>query len=379
MNSRGIIVILILAILILGSYILGMRNGSVEQIVTDNHRENTIQDEKNYHHHHADLSLSKAEQETIDLFEQSSPSIVYINTANIRRDWSFNLLEIPQGTGSGFIWDEEGHIVTNFHVIDGADRYKVTLSNQESYDAELVGVAPGKDLAVLKLKGINQDLLKPISQGNSANLRVGQTVFAIGNPFGLDYSLTQGIISALSREIQAKNGQKITDVIQTDAAINPGNSGGPLLDSRGQLIGVNTAIYSPSGAYAGIGFSIPVDVVKWVVSDLLNYGRINRPILGIDMLPENYKNSFGITTGVMVADIRKGMPAARAGLRPLTRDRRGNWRAGDIITSINDEKIATNNDLLLLLEKYEAGDKIKLGVIRNRELFEVELTLASSL
>ena len=379
MNSRGLTITLLLVVLLLCGYIY-ISKTSIKQIQsTENQAEHgQVEDKKNYHYHHQDQSLGQAEQETIDLFERSSPAIVYINTANIRRDWSFNLLEIPQGTGSGFIWDEAGHIVTNFHVIDGADRYKVTLSNQESFDAELVGVAPGKDLAVLKLKDVSPELIEPIQRGNSENLRVGQTVFAIGNPFGLDYSLTQGIISALGREIQAKNGQKINEVIQTDAAINPGNSGGPLLDSKGDLIGVNTAIYSPSGAYAGIGFSIPVDIVKWVVSDLVEYGRLNRPVLGINILPDNYKERFGFRAGVMITDIQKGFPAAKAGLLPLTKDRYGNWNAGDIITSIDDKPIKTTNDLLLVLEEYKAGDQIQLGIIRNRELFEVDIELASS-
>lgn len=224
------------------------------------------------------------EAATIDLFEKAVPSVCFITTLNVRQDyWSRNVEEIPSGTGSGFIWDKEGHIITNFHVIQGGDRATVTLSDRKTYDAEIVGVAPDKDLAVLKIKA-SEAVLKPLPVGTSHDLKVGQYAFAIGNPFGLDQTLTTGVISALGREIKSVNGRAIRDVIQTDAAINPGNSGGPLLDSSGRLIGVNTQIYSPSGASAGIGFSIPVDEVNWVVPDLIKYGEVRRPVLGVSLL-----------------------------------------------------------------------------------------------
>ena len=205
--------------------------------------------------------ISTTEQATIKLFEEAAPSVVYITTTTVQQDyWSRNVYEIPAGTGSGFIWDDKGHIVTNFHVIQNAYKAKVTLSDQTTYDAEIVGKEPIKDLAVLRI--VPKGTLKPIPIGSSHDLKVGQSVFAIGNPFGFDQTLTTGIISALGREIESVARVPIRDVIQTDAAINPGNSGGPLLDISGRLIGVNTAIYSPSGAYAGIGFSIPVDAVN---------------------------------------------------------------------------------------------------------------------
>ena len=226
--------------------------------------------------------ISTAEEATIHLFEVSAPSVVFITTTATQQDyWSRNVYEIPSGSGSGFIWDEEGHIVTNYHVIKDAYKAKVTLSDQTTWDAEITGVEPRKDLAVLKIKTTSP--LKALPIGTSHDLKVGQTVFAIGNPFGLDQTLTTGIISALGREIESVARVPIRDVIQTDAAINPGNSGGPLLDISGRLIGVNTAIISPSGAYAGIGFSVPVDVVRWVVPDLIQYGEVKRPILGIDL------------------------------------------------------------------------------------------------
>ena len=223
--------------------------------------------------------VSTTEEATIKLFEEAAPSVVNITTTAVQQDyWSRNVYEIPAGTGTGFVWDNQGHIVTNYHVIKDAYKAKVIMSDQTTYDAEVVGYESSKDLAVLRIKPKTD--LKPLPIGTSHDLKVGQSVFAIGNPFGLDQTLTTGIVSALGREIESVGGVPIRDVIQTDAAINPGNSGGPLLDISGRLIGVNTAIYSPSGAYAGIGFSIPVDVVKWVVPDLVKYGKLERPVLG---------------------------------------------------------------------------------------------------
>jgi S1-C subfamily serine protease len=217
--------------------------------------------------------LAEEEKATIELFRQASKSVVYITAIALRRDaFSLNVYEIPEGTGSGFMWDEEGHIVTNYHVIRTANGCQVTLADNSTYSAELVGAAPAKDLAVLRIDAPKR-LLRPIPVGTSRDLLVGQKVFAIGNPFGLDQTLTTGVISALNREIQSVARQPIQGVIQTDAAINPGNSGGPLLDSAGRLIGVNTAIFSPSGAYAGIGFAIPVDTVNEVVPKLIQQGQ----------------------------------------------------------------------------------------------------------
>src|SRR6185369_5769617 len=225
--------------------------------------------------------LNEAERATVELFHNAAPSVVFITSLSVRRSaFRFNLTQIPRGTGSGFIWDDAGHIVTNFHVIQGGDAARVTLADQSTWDAKLVGTAPEKDLAVLKIEA-PRDRLRPIPIGTASDLQVGQHVFAIGNPFGLDHTLTTGVISALGREIESAARTPIRDVIQTDAAINPGNSGGPLLDSSGRLIGVNTAIYSPSGSSAGIGFAIPVDVVNRVVPDLIKNGRVPVPGIGI--------------------------------------------------------------------------------------------------
>jgi len=214
-------------------------------------------------------ALMQIERTNIAIFERAKPSVVYISTLKRVVDyWSMSVWDIPKGTGSGFIWDEFGHIVTNYHVIEGASEAVVTLSNGLRYQAKLVGADPRYDLAVLKIKPV-AGVMKPVIIGNSDDLRVGQIVYAIGNPFGLDWTMTMGIISALERVIDQQNGARIRHAIQTDAAINPGNSGGPLLDSAGRVIGVNTAIYSPSGASAGIGFAIPINLVNRVVSALI--------------------------------------------------------------------------------------------------------------
>ena len=323
--------------------------------------------------------VTSQEQATISLFESTSPSVVYITTSNNGRSnyWSKNVNEIPQGSGSGFIWDEEGHIVTNYHVIEGADNFTVTLSDQTSYKASFVGAEPNKDLAVIKIDA-PVEMLKPVLVGSYSDLKVGQSVFAIGNPFGLDYSLTTGVISALGREIESQRGTTIKDVIQTDAAINPGNSGGPLLDSSSRLIGVNTMIYSPSGASAGIGFAIPVDVVNWIVPDIIQFGQVKKPVLGIEIDRQQRLARYGIE-GVMVKDVYEGSGADKAGLRPTFMTRDGRVQLGDIITRINDDKIADYGDLAQALEKYSPDDVVKVSFIRDGDDESVELTLGSSI
>jgi S1-C subfamily serine protease len=317
--------------------------------------------------------LNNTEKKTINLFEKSAPSVCFITTSNVRRDFfSRNIMEVPRGTGSGFVWDKNGHIVTNYHVIQGADKAQVTLADHTSWEAKLVGVAPEKDLAILKIE-VPGNKLPSLPIGSSENLKVGQSVMAIGNPFGLDQTLTTGIVSALGREIESVEGTPIRGAIQTDAAINPGNSGGPLLDSSGRLIGVNTAIYSPSGASAGIGFSIPVDVVKWVVPELIAYGKIKRPTMGIE-----FARPLRDITGALVYDIVEGGPAEAAGIRPTMVDRYGRVRLGDIIIGLEEEKINSTNDLTLALENFEAGDLINLIVLRDEQQVQVKLKLAES-
>lgn len=320
--------------------------------------------------------LKPDEQATIKLFEEACPSVAFITTSAFRQNFfTMDVTEVPRGTGSGFVWDKEGHIVTNYHVIQGADKFMVTFSGgDEPVPAELIGVAPEKDLAVIKLKS-KQKGATPIPVGMSDNLLVGQNVYAIGNPFGLDYTLTTGIISALGREIKGTDGTPIKDVIQTDAAINPGNSGGPLLNSSGELIGVNTAIYSPSGAYAGIGFSIPVDVVKWVVPELIKYGKVKRPSMGIaSIAPARLTRRLGYE-GVLIMEIARGGAAEKAGLRPTTTRGWNNITVGDVITGIDDTPIRAYGDLVLALENYEGGDKVTLTVIRDKREKKVQMVL----
>ncbi len=318
--------------------------------------------------------LTDGEMATISLFERATPSVVFITTSDVRRDYfTRSLREYKSGSGSGFIWDDKGHIITNYHVIQNADRATVTLSDQSTYPAKLVGKAPSKDLAVLKIEAPIEKL-RPLQKGTSYDLRVGQSVYAIGNPFGLDQTLTTGIVSALGREINSVANVPIRDVIQTDAAINPGNSGGPLLNSSGELIGVNTAIYSPSGASAGIGFSIPVDAVNWVVPDLIQHGVIQRPTMGVNFIPQRTLRQLGVK-GLMIYRVGHNSAAEKAGIRPLYRDDQGVLHLGDIIVAINGEPIETENDYLLALENYRVGDKIEVIVEREQERVALDLTL----
>jgi S1-C subfamily serine protease len=286
------------------------------------------------------------------------------------------MTEVPQGTGSGFLWDRQGHVVTNFHVLQGSDSSVVTLSDQSNWKAAVVGVEPDKDLAVLRISA-PADKLPPILVGTSKGLQVGQKVFAIGNPFGLDETLTTGIVSALGRTIDAVTGRKIQNVIQTDAAINPGNSGGPLLDSAGRLIGVNTQIASPSGASAGIGFAVPVDTVNEVVPELIAHGRIVRPRLGIVPATEGIARQLGVT-GVLVLSVQEGSGAAKAGLQGTERDREGSLILGDIIVGVAGKDVASYDDLVTALEKQKVGDTVPVKIVRNDRTLTVAVVLMAS-
>ncbi len=319
--------------------------------------------------------LAADEKNTIEIFKNTSPSVVYITSIAVRRNFfSLNAVEIPQGTGSGFIWDTKGRIVTNYHVISDANRIKVTMADQSTWKAVLVGAAPDKDLAVLQI-GKPLHTLQPIPIGESENLQVGQKVFAIGNPFGLDHTITSGIISALGREIKAITGRVIKDVIQTDAAINPGNSGGPLLDSAGRLIGVNTAIYSPSGAYAGIGFAVPVEEVNRVVPQIIQHGKLIKPGIGASLADPRVARQFGID-GVLILGVQKGGPADKAGLHPTTQFR-GEIILGDIITQIDGKDVRSYNDIRDEIEKFQVGEEVVITVLREGREMRVALTLAA--
>ena len=318
--------------------------------------------------------LLPEEKLTITLFKQASPTVVNITSLGIERDmFTLNQYQIPQGTGSGFIWDNTGNVITNFHVIQNADAAQVTLADQSTYKARVVGVAPDKDLAVLRIDAPTAKL-QAIPLGTSKDLQVGQSVFAIGNPFGLDQTLTTGIISALNREIESVTRRPIQGVIQSDAAINPGNSGGPLLDSAGRLIGVNTAIYSPSGASAGIGFAIPVDTVNRIVTELIRAGKVTRPGLGVQVADEQIAQRLNVT-GVLIVDVARGSAAAKAGFQPTRRDNNGRVRLGDVITAVDGKKIETPNDLFLALEKYKVGEFVNVSVLRNDRTVQLKVAL----
>ncbi len=318
--------------------------------------------------------LAQDEQTTIELFRNASPSVVYITTVALRTDrYSLNMFEIPQGTGSGFVWDDEGHIITNFHVIQGASAARVTLADHTTWEARLAGAAPDQDLAVLYINAPSHRL-RPIAVGTSTGLQVGQKVFAIGNPFGLDQTLTTGIISALGREITSVTGRTITGVIQTDAAINPGNSGGPLLDSASRLIGVNTAIYSPSGSSAGIGFAVPVDTVNRVVPQLLRHGRVVRPGIGARFADDDTARRLGLS-GVLVLDVIESGAAEAAGLRGTGRDAQGRLVLGDVIVSVETYPVASLNDFHDALAAFEVGAAVQVTFIRNAQRRSMPVTL----
>jgi S1-C subfamily serine protease len=320
--------------------------------------------------------LTESEQRVVRLFEEASPSVVFVATEQdvVVRSVFGSFQDVRSGTGSGFVWDDSGHIVTNFHVIRAASRVNVTFADGQTRAAELVGTAPDKDLAVLKVDP--DDLsLRPTPVGDSDRLRVGQSVYAIGNPFGLDRTLTAGVVSALGRTIEALSGRTIYDVIQTDAAVNPGNSGGPLLDSSGRLIGVNTAIRSPSGASAGISFAVPADTVRRIVPSLIDTGRVTTPTIGIRFLPHAQSRQLGIARGVLVLELIEGGPAARAGLRPTTRSSDGSITLGDVIISIDGKPVVVPADLLNILADYEVGDTVLVEVARPGGVVKLRVTL----
>lgn len=322
-------------------------------------------------------NLPEDELETVRLFTSASPSVVHITTHALERDFfSMNTLEIPRGTGTGIVWDNQGHVVTNYHVIEDADGAHVAMADHSTWPAKLVGAAPEKDLAVLKIDA-PPDRLYPLPLGRSCDLQVGQKALAIGNPFGLDHTLTTGVVSALGRELGTPDGRLLKDVIQTDAAINPGNSGGPLLDSSGRLIGVTTAIYSPSGAYAGIGFAIPVDTVAWVIPELIAHGKIIRPTLAITVAPDRWTQRLG-QKGVLVLRVEEGSSAELAGLRPTRRDSAGRVHLGDIITAVGGTPVQSTNDLLTAFEQHKAGETVKVAVVRDGEHLTLEVQLEAS-
>jgi S1-C subfamily serine protease len=313
--------------------------------------------------------LTEDEQNTIDIVKKTTNSVVFVTNIQLVRDFFYQQEAVARGTGSGFVWDNSGHIVTNYHVIEEGDLFRVSLPNQEHRNARLVGKVIEKDIAVLRVEG-NLKGLTPLKIGASSNLLVGQKVIAIGNPFGFDHTVTTGIVSALGRDIGRAGSVTIRDMIQTDASINPGNSGGPLLNSDGELVGMNTMIYSQTGTSSGIGFAVPVDTIKRVVPQLIKYGKVIRPGLGITLLSDQYARRYNIE-GVVVLQVVPNGPAYKAGIRGIGRDRYIN----DIIVGIDKYKITSYDDLYNTLDNYRVGDTVTVTVERNGKKRKVQLTL----
>jgi len=324
--------------------------------------------------------LSQEEQRTVQIFEGARASVVYITTVDYVRDfWTRNVMRVPRGTGSGFFWDDQGHIVTNLHVIRGSREAQVGLSDQRTFRASFVGSSAEHDLAVLRIE-VPSNQPPPLPIGTSEDLRVGQGVYAIGNPFGLDYTMTTGIVSALDRSIDNDQGGVIEHLIQTDAAINPGNSGGPLIDSAGRLIGINTAIFSPSGASAGVGFAVPVDTINRVVPSLIAYGRYVRPSIGISANDEIGRRLLADldVMGVLVLRVQPGSPAQLAGLEPTELTAGGSIILGDVIQAIDGVAIESFSDMTDRFEQYEIGDTVTLDVWRGGEVVSLSVELAGN-
>jgi S1-C subfamily serine protease len=308
------------------------------------------------------------------VFDKVSRSVVFISNTAIQRDfWSLDTMEVPQGSGSGFVWNKQGHIVTNFHVIYGANSIKVTLGDRVEYKAAVIGADPDHDLAVLQIQAPD-DVLSPVTVGTSQDLRVGQKVLAIGNPFGLDHTLTTGVVSALGRTIKSLSNRTIEGVIQTDAAINPGNSGGPLIDGSGRVVGVNTQIVSPSGAFAGIGFAVPMDTVNRIVPELIKHGKLIRPGLGVSLVPDVMVRRWGIK-GLVIGKVWRAGAADKAGLKGARETVNGRVELGDVIVAVGGRPVASVDDLLDVMEAHRVGDQVTVEILRGNRREKVAVTL----
>jgi putative serine protease PepD len=329
-------------------------------------------------------SLSSDEKNNIDVYQKYSPGVVNITTTTLGYDFFLRPVPMQSGTGSGAIIDTEGRIITNFHVIDGARRLEVTLADKSKHIAEVVGRDPNNDLAVIKIS-VPGNRLTPIPLGTSKGLLVGQKVLAIGNPYGLERTLTTGIISSLGRSIQAANGRIIDEIIQTDAAINPGNSGGPLLNSQGQIIGINTAILSPSGTSAGIGFAIPVDTVRRITADLITLGYVRHPYLGITTFAlsefPGLAQALEINTegGLLVTAVQPSSPAARVGIRGPSREIIvGNYQfpvGGDVILAFQGKAVNSPQEMAGEVDRQKPGDRVTVTLLRNNQKMDLQVTL----
>jgi S1-C subfamily serine protease len=325
----------------------------------------------------AKAQLTEDEQNTIDIVRKTKNSVVFITNLQYVRDFFYSSDQpVPQGSGSGFVWDDQGHVVTNFHVIAEGDKFMVSLPNQKQVEAKLIGREPNKDIAVLKLSENVSDIT-PVTIGTSRDLQVGQKVIAIGNPFGFDHTVTKGIVSALGRSMPGAGGVTIREMIQTDASINPGNSGGPLLDSAGELIGMNTMIASPSGTSSGVGFAVPVDTIRKIVPQIIQFGKVTEPDLGVTFVNDEYARRAGLR-GAVILEVPRDSPAYDSGLRGLSRDNRGRLFVGDIIVGIDETKIASYDDLYNALDGRKIGDTVTLTVDKAGKIRMVRIVLVKS-
>jgi S1-C subfamily serine protease len=328
-----------------------------------------------------DPSLASDEQNNIEVYRAASPGVVYIQSTAMVRDF-FGMFSRPvEGAGSGSIIDEQGDILTNFHVIADAEKLTVSFGSGKDYLAKVIGKDPDTDLAVIRLLETPKEAMTIVPMGDSDKLIVGQKVLAIGNPFGLDRTLTTGVISGLQRPIRAQNGRQIEGAIQTDASINPGNSGGPLLDSHGRMIGINSQIESPSGASAGVGFAIPVNIAKRIVPQLIRDGEIRRPKLGIsprDVESLGKQMQLPVSSGVLIVSVQPGSAAANAGLRGVVQTEDGDLELGDIIVGVDGEKVTTNDDLYKILDKHKVGDTVNVEIFRQGRRTSVPVRLTEA-
>ena len=327
-----------------------------------------------------DPATATDEQNNIEIYRTLSPGVVNVHSTSYARDF-FGFVEPQEGSGSGSVIDQDGNILTNYHVIEGAQKLAVSFGGQKNYAAKVVGGDPDTDLAVIKLIERPKEALTIVPLGDSDKLEVGQKVLAIGNPFGLDRTLTTGVISGLQRPIRARNNRQIEGAIQTDASINPGNSGGPLLDSHGRMIGINSQILSPTGASAGVGFAVPVNIAKRIVPELLRSGEIRRPKLGIstrDVEALKGQVELPVSDGVLIWQIAPGGPAANAGLRGLTQTENGDVEIGDVIVGIDNEKVANTDELYRLLNKHAVGDQVQVQILRNGRRMSVPVRLTET-
>src|SRR5258705_2929752 len=327
-----------------------------------------------------DPAVASDEQNNIELYRALSPGVVNVHSTSYAR-YFFGFVEPQEGSGSGSVIDQEGNILTNYHVIEGATKLAVSFGGQKNYAAQLVGGDPDTDLAVIKLIERPKEPLTIIPLGDSEKLEVGQKVLAIGNPFGLDWTLTTGVISGLQRPIRARNGRPIEGAIQTDASINPGNFGGPLLDSHGRMIGINSQILSPSGTSAGVGFAVPISIAKRVVPQLLQSGQVRRPKLGIvvrDVEALAKQIDLPVSDGVMILQVARGSGAANAGLRGLQQTENGDFEIGNIILGINGEKVRNQDELFRVTEKHQVGETVQVLILRDGQRMTVPVRLTEA-